>query len=156
MKMLAIRRAEKLRQVVAAIEPPEEKAIAETIIEEIGRYHTFQQKVARAAMKDLDWGVALKRVERMEEVYKGTAFEEEVAAARKKLDANPRVAYVAEAERMMELIVKKTDVRKKRDLESAIRELKVFEDSFANTKPAEKARSWITDYEKRLAALEKK
>jgi len=135
---------------------PEEKAIAETIIEEIGRYHAFQQKVARAAMLDLDWGVALKRVERMEAVYKGTPFEEEVATERKKLDANPRVAYVAEAERLMELIIDKTDVRKKRDLESALRELKTFADSYANTKPAEKAASWIADYEKRLAAMEKK
>jgi len=134
---------------------PEEKAIAETIIKEVARYHAFQAKVARAAMKDLDWGVALKRVERMEEVYKGTALEEQVAAVRKELDANPRVAYVAEAERLMGLIIDKTDLRKKRDLESAIRELTAFADSYANTKPAEKARSWMTDFEKRLAALEK-
>jgi hypothetical protein len=135
---------------------PEEKELAEIAIKEIGRYHAFQKQVARAAMKDLDWGVALKRVSRMEEVYRGTAFEEEVEAERKKLDVNPRVAYVAEAERLMELIIDKTDVRKKRDLESAIRELHAFVDAYDNTKPAEKARSWITDYEKRLAALQKK
>jgi len=116
----AVEEAEKL--LAGKRSTPEEKAIADTI---------------------------------MEEVYKGTAFEEEVAAVRKKLDSNPRVAYVAEAERLMEMIIDKTDVRKKRDLESAIRELTNFEDSYANTKPAEKARSWITDYEKRLAALEK-
>lgn len=134
----------------------DERQLAKIVIAEVGRYHAFQQKVARAAMRDLDWGVAQKRVERMEEVYKGTAFEEEVAAERKKLDANPRVAYVAEAERLMELIIDKTDVRKKRDLESAIRELTTFADSYANTKPAEKAASWIADYEKRLAAMQKK
>jgi hypothetical protein len=135
---------------------PEEKAIAEVIIVEVGRYHAFQKKVARAAMKDLDWGVALKRVERMQAVYRGTAFADEVAAERKKLDSNPRVAYIAEAERMMEGIIDKTDVRRKRDLESAIRELTTLADSYANSKPAEKAQSWISDFEKRLAAMRKK
>lgn len=133
-----------------------DKAIARTILTEIKRYHAFQMEVVTALEKDLDWGVALRRVERMREVYRGTDMEDEVEAEWRKLDANPRVAYVAEAERLLGLIVEKTDLRKKGDLESAVRELKTFIDSYDNTKPAERARSWVEEYERRLAAMEKK
>lgn len=134
----------------------EEKDLARTVLEEIKRYHAFQMQVVAALEKDLDWGVAQRRVERMREIYRGTDVEDEVEAEWRKLDANPRVAYVAEADRMLGLIVEKTDVRKKGDLESALRELRTFVESYEGTKPAERAGTWIEDFERRLAAMEKK
>jgi hypothetical protein len=127
-----------------------------SILAEIERYHAFQMKVVTALEKDLDWGIALKRVERMREIYKGTAVEEDVEKEWRKLDANPRVAYVAEAERLLGLILEKTDIRKKRDLESGLNELRLFVGDYDQTKPAERARTWIKEFERRLAQMEKR
>ncbi len=134
----------------------DEKELARTILAEIKRYHAFQMKVVSALEKDLDWGVALQRVEHMREIYRGTDVEAEVEAHWLELDANPRVTYVAAAERLLAKIIDKTDVRKKRDLEAGLTELRTFIESYDNTKPAERARTWVTEYERRLAAMEKR
>ncbi len=145
----AVAATEKIEKDQYAGEP--DKAVAAAVRAEIARYHAFQTKVIKALAKELDWGIVSRRVERMREIYKGTKFEESVEAEWAKLEANPRVGWVREAEDRLDAILEKTNPRKKKDVEAAIRELCSLIKSRGNTKPAERAQEWITTFEKRLA-----
>ncbi len=147
----AAREAQRLLDATQA--SAEEKQVATTILEEIRRYHAFQAGIVEALEKDLDWALAERRVARMREIYRGTEFEEAVEAEWKKLEANPRVAWIAAGEAQVEKVAAKTNVRKKNDLESAITELRNVLEVYEGTKPGERAERWIAEYERRLREL---
>ncbi len=147
----AVKEADKLLANARATD--EEKALAESVKAEVARYHALQMKVVRSLEKELDWGIVSRRVERMRTIYKGTDLADDVEKKWEQLEANPRVAYVAEKERLLDLIIDKTNTAKKGDVESALRELKSFVASYQNMKPAEKARRWITEYERLLGEM---
>ncbi len=127
----------------------EERALAETIEREVARYYEFQMGVVEALRKELDWGVVQKRVARMRDIYKGTEHEKSVEEYWGKLEANPRVAYVAEAQRLLDRMLEKPQ-KKRNDVEALLRELTLFAGDYENTAPAEKAKHWIDELKRRL------
>jgi hypothetical protein len=135
---------------------PDREVIA-AIRTEIPRAFAFQTKLLDTNERELDWPLAVKRVERMESMFQGTEFQAKVAERRAKLDGNPRVAWVCKAQKLLDEAVEDAAKAKgKRDLDAVIQRFLGVEQGFPETKPADRAREWREAMEKRLAELSAK
>lgn len=135
---------------------PDREVIA-AIRAEIPRSFAFQKKLLDTNEDLLDWPLAVKRVERMEAMFRGTEFEKQVADRRAKLDGNPRVAWVCKAQKLLdEAVEDAAKAKSKRDFEAVIERFRGVEQGFPETKPSERAREWREAMEKRLEELRTK
>jgi len=124
-----------------------EKRLAAAVKREVDRSFDFHWRVLEKKVKDLDWGIAWRLAERMNKIYKNTPHSAQAAKQWNAIQKNPRAVYVLKAQNQLEKIVKKTKDRRKKNLQSVVRELKLFREDFTGTEPANKADDWIRTIE---------
>ena len=133
-----------------ATAPGDAKAYCAKVKKEVGRYYAFQKSLVDALVKDLDWAVAYRRMEKMLIFYKDTEHEPEVQKKKDELDANPRVKFIIEAQNHLDDMVKDIGHMGPRDLEKLIDKLKAFIERYPESAPAKKAGEWIEECERRM------
>lgn len=136
--------------------PGEAKAFAARVKKEVARAHAQHKEIVEALTKDLDWATLYRRVERMLPVYKGTLYEPEVKAKWEELNANKRVLYIVEQQRLLEQLVKGVHKMNLRDLEKVrprVREVAVMN---PDTKVERNAMEWVAEIDARIAKLSRK
>ena len=131
-----------------------DRALVQAIRADVARTYEFDKKLLETLVKDCDWGLAWRRVQRMKAVFAGTEYEAKANADVARLEANPVVAYVRPAQDQYDALIDQyAKARTKKDVESLLTAVRNFADRYVNTKPGDRAAQWIPAIEKRLAEL---
>ena len=131
-----------------------DRAICKALREDVARTWELEKKLFDAQCKDLDWGLAWRRAERMVSLFKGTDMEDAAKAEVAKLEEKPIVGYVRPAQdRYDDLLADVSKARSRKDLETALRKAQQFAVEFETIKPGERARDLVSQLEKRLAEM---
>lgn len=134
-----------------------DRALVQAIRADVARTYEFDKKLLETLVKDCDWGLAWRRVQRMKAVFAGTEYEAKANADIARLEANPVVAYVRPAQDQYDALIDQyAKARTKKDVESLLTAVRNFADRYVNTKPGDRAAQWIPAIEKRLAELSAK
>ncbi len=128
----------------------EETRLAGVAKAEVERSFKLRMKLLKRTIKDVDWALAWRRVELIKKLYKGTPHQVEADAAWTELSNNPRVPYHTAALEWIERIVTKTNLRRKKELESAIAELLQVQKKYENALAAKKAKEWEVEFRRIL------
>jgi thiol-disulfide isomerase/thioredoxin len=124
---------------------------------DVARTWELQKKVLDNLCRDLDWGYAWRRAQRMKETFAGTDKEPAIDDVIAKLEAREIVPYVRAGQDLLDRIVEDAAKAKTRkDLSDLVERCVLFEEKYGSTKPGERCASLRESLQKRLADLEAK
>jgi hypothetical protein len=133
-----------------------DRAVVAAIRAEVPRALAFQLKLLDALEAELDWAIAWRRIDAMEEMFQGTPQAAKVAERRRALEARPSAAHERMAQQRLDpILADAAKAKTRRQLEDVIGRLQDFMLDFVHTKAEDKANEWRLLLEARLAALSK-
>lgn len=145
----ALAAAEKLLADASATD--EEKRVVAAVKSEIARDLAFQTKLLDKEIDERDWGAAWDRVDLLAVRFKGTPEEESIAKKLAEIQSSPRAVWVRAGQQQLDKLLEKAGSKRKKDIESTLRSLKNFLETYDGSSPGEKAKTWVKLLEERLA-----
>jgi hypothetical protein len=130
---------------------PEDKAVAKAVRDEMKRAYTFLRARADALYEGRDYGICMRRLDRMLVCFKGTQYEREIAARIAELNRIEIVPFVVKGQDELEAI-EALPTRTKKQLTDAIARLRTFLGRYGDTIPGDRGEALLKVLEERAAA----
>lgn len=131
-----------------------DRDVVKAIRAEVDREFKFLYTHAVKLADDRDYGLAWRRLERLAEIYKGTAHETEIAAKMAELKARDIVPYVIRAQDDYDKLSGRP-ARSAKQIKDLISELEGFIGKYGEeVVPGERALKWKQELVKQLAEVE--